>query len=573
MRDWDASFDVVCVGSGAAGLGAALSAKGTGLEPIVLERAALVGGSSMLAGGGMWVPCNRFMRENGDEDTPKLAVEYMERLIGDEPPASSRARKEAFVYNAPRMIGFLESLGMRFRRTTGYPDYFPDLPGASVAGRGIESVIFDTAELGEWAERLPPRRFPRSLPMGTLDVALILLAKRSLRGALRLTRIYAHHGVSKLRRQKLVGGGGALVAQLLCQALHRDIPVWLESRVVELVVEDGRVAGAIVERADETLRLHAREAVFLGAGGFARNEELRRRYQRHPITAKWTSAHLGDLGDGLLLGQSLGAATALLDEAWWGPSSFIPPDGPAIFHVSERSKPGSLIVDGSGQRYFNEATDYVLAGQTMYERHEQVPAIPSYLVFDHRYRNRYPFGANLPGRTPQQLLDVGYFKVADSIPALAERCGLPAAALTATVERFNGLAARGVDEDFHRGDNAYDRYYGDPRVKPNPCLAAISKPPFYAVELYPGDLGTKGGLVTDENGRVLREDGSAIEGLYASGNTTASVMGRRYPGPGVTLAPALTFAWLAMLHASGSLPSSARAAEAAEEREHAPPRG
>jgi succinate dehydrogenase/fumarate reductase flavoprotein subunit len=248
-----------------------------------------------------------------------------------------------------------------------------------------------------------------------------------------------------------------------------------------------------------------------------------------------------------------------MDEAWWGPSSLLPPDGPAIFHVSERSKPGSLVVDQSGVRYFNESMDYVLAGQTMYTRNEQVGAIPSYIIFDQRYRNRYPFGANLPGRTPRELLENGYFKRADTIHNLAKLIDVPPEALTATVTRFNGYAKTGRDEEFHRGENAYDVYYGDPRVKPNPCLGALEKPPYYAVALYPGDLGTKGGLVTDENGRVLREDATPIEGLYSSGNSSASVMGPYYPGPGVTLAPALTFSWLAMQHAAGrEAPSSDR---------------
>jgi len=550
--------DVVIVGSGAAGLGAALAAHAGGMSPLVLEAAKLVGGSSSLAGGGMWVPANHFMLTDGDHDTADRALEYMEALIGDDPPASSRARKEAFVRGVPKMIELLESMGLHFRRTTGYPDYFPDMPGASVAGRGIESVIFDTRKLGEWASALPPRRFPRSLPMGTLDVAKIVLAKRTVAGAARLGKIYLHHFYSKARGQRLIGGGGALVAQLLYQCLRREIPIWRETRVTELLVDAGRVSGVVAEMGGQSIRVMGRRAVLLGAGGFARNEELRKQYQAAPITAKWTSAHPGDLGDGLKLGLSVGAATALLDEAWWGPSSLIPPDGPAIFHVSERAKPGSLIVDQSGQRYLNESTDYVLAGQTMFERNKSVGAIPSYLIFDQRYRNRYPFGANLPGRTPEQLVENGYFKRADTLSGLASLCGLPPDALQATVERFNEFARTGLDEEFHRGENAYDRYYGDPRAKPNPCLAPIDEPPFYAVALYPGDLGTKGGLVTDAHGRVLREDGRPIEGLYASGNTTASVMGRRYPGPGVTLAPALTFSWLAMRHAAEAEPDPRR---------------
>lgn len=553
MTQWDETTDVVAIGSGAAGLGAALTADAQGLTVVVLEAAKLVGGSTMLAGGGMWVPANRWMLADGDEDSHETALGYLEALIGDRPPYSTRARKEAFVYNVEPAIEFLESLGMQFRRTSGgYPDYYPDVPGASTAGRGIESVIFDSRQLGEWADKLPPRRFPRSLPMGTLDVAKIVLAKRTPAGFARLARIYTHYYLSRIRRQRLVGGGGALVAQLLYQTLRRQIPVRTETRVRELIAEDGRVVGVLAEDQDGAVkRIRARVAVHIGAGGFARNKQLREQYQRHPITGNWTSAHAGDMGDGLLLGQAVGAATALLDEAWWGPSSFIPPDGPAIFHVSERSKPGSLVVDQSGQRYFNESMDYVLAGQTMYTRNSEMPAIPSYLIFDQRYRNRYPFGANLPGRTPRELLENGYFKRTDTIAGLATLCGIPPEQLTATVERFNGFARTGLDEDYHRGENKYDVYYGDPRVKPNACLAPIEEPPFYAVALYPGDLGTKGGLVTDEHARVLREDSSPIEGLYSSGNSSASVMGAFYPGPGVTIAPALTFSWLAMHHAAG----------------------
>ncbi len=552
MSDWDETTDIVAIGSGAAGLGAALSAKANGLDVVVLEAAALVGGSSMLAGGGMWIPANHFMLADGDEDSVETAMTYMEALIGDQPPASSRARKLAYLTNAPKMLAFLEQQGLMFRRTSGgYPDYYPDLPGGSSAGRGVESVIFDSNKLGAWSDKLPPRRFPRSLPMGTLDVAKILVAKRTVSGFARLARIYTHHYISKVRRQSLVGGGGALVAQLLLANIKRDVPVRLQTRVTELVVEDGRVTGVVCEGPDGTKRIEARAGVMVGAGGFARNAQLREKYGRHPITGTWTSAHAGDQGDGLNLGLQVGAATALLDEAWWGPSSLLPPDGPAIFHVSERSKPGSLIVDQSGVRYFNESMDYVLAGQTMYTRSEEVPAIPSYIVFDQRYRNRYPFGANLPGRTPQALLDNGYFKRADTIENLAKLIDVPPDALKATVERFNRFARKGVDEDFHRGENVYDTYYGDPRVKPNACLAPIEKGPYYAVALYPGDLGTKGGMVTDENGRVLRDDGTPIEGLYSSGNSSASVMGPYYPGPGVTLAPALTFSWLAMQHAAG----------------------
>jgi 3-oxosteroid 1-dehydrogenase len=548
---WDHAADVVIVGGGAAGLGAALTAKATGLEPLVLEGHELLGGSTNASGGGMWVPGNRFSKAAGQDDSPEKVLDYMEELVGDLPPASTRARKEAFVYNVPRAFEFLESQGLEFRWARDYPDYYPHRRGGSDGGRGIDPELFDRKKLGELEKRYPPIMWPYTLAWGAADLAAMVMGKRSLKGAATVARLYARRAVSRLRGQKLVGGGAALSAQLLYQVLQRGIPFWVDTRVVELVEENGRVTGVVAEQDGNRLRIEGRRAVFLGAGGFARNDEMRQRYQRHPITNVWTSSPMSDQGDGIKLGMSVGAVTALMDEAWWGPSSMLPTEsGPvAIFHVHERSKPGSLIVDQTAQRYFDEAMDYVGAGQAMYERDKDAPAIPSWLIFDQRFRSRYPFGAFI--RTPQPLVECGYLKRAGSIEELARLCDLDSGALKQSIERFNGFARKGVDEDFHRGENAYDRYFGDPRVKPNPCLGLIDKPPFYAVALYPGDLGTKGGLVTDENARVLRADGTTIDGLYASGNTSASVMGRQYPGPGVTLAPALTFAWLAMRHVAG----------------------
>ena len=402
------------------------------------------------------------------------------------------------------------------------------------------------------------------MPMGTRDVVHLVLARRTLTGFLTYARVLAHFLIGKATGRSLAGGGRALAAQLLYQALQRGAQVVLRTPAKGLVLRDGRVAGVMAVGPDgQELTFTARRAVFLGAGGFARNAEMRQRYQPAPVTGAWTSAGKSDFGDGIRLGMEAGAALALMDEAWWGPASVMP-NGAAVFHVSERSKPGSLIVDAKGRRYMNEAISYVDAGHAMFAHNADGAAIPSWLIFDQRYRSRYPFGVLFPGITPKALVDQGYFRRAGSLPELAALCGIDALTLVATIERFNGFAAAGKDLDFGRGDNPYDTWFGDPRVKPNPCLAPIARAPFYAVQLYPGDLGTKGGLVTDEHGRVLREDGSAIAGLYASGNTTASVMGRRYPGPGVTLAPAITFAFLAMRHAAGeagaSMPAEPRVA-------------
>jgi 3-oxosteroid 1-dehydrogenase len=239
-----------------------------------------------------------------------------------------------------------------------------------------------------------------------------------------------------------------------------------------------------------------------------------------------------------------GAAVALMEEAWWGPS-FVTPDGARMFSVWERSMPGSIIVDRSGRRFVNESTSYLDVGRMMLERDRTVPAVPSWLVMDSRHRRRYPLVTLMPGITPKRVVENGFLVRARSLDELAEKTGVDAAGLRDTVRRFNAFARSGIDEDFHRGESTYDRYYSDPRVKPNPNLGPIDRPPFWAARMYPGDLGTKGGLLTDQRARVLREDGSVIPGLYAAGNTTASVMGRTYPGPGGTIAPAMVFAYIA----------------------------
>jgi 3-oxosteroid 1-dehydrogenase len=271
---------------------------------------------------------------------------------------------------------------------------------------------------------------------------------------------------------------------------------------------------------------------------------MRRKYGRQPSSTEWTVANPGDTGELIEEAMRLGAATDLMNEAWWIPSS-VQPDGSPLYAVYERSKPHAIMVDSTGQRYVNEAASYMEVGQAMYERNASVPAVPSWWVMDSRNRRRYMWGLFPGGITPRKWLSSGYFHKADTLEELAARCNIDPIGLTQTVERFNKTAVRGSDPDFHKGERAYDRYYGDPRVKPNPCVAPLDNPPFYAVALYPGDVGTCGGLLTDEHAGVLDETGHAIAGLYATGNCTASVMGRTYPGAGASIGASFIFGWIA----------------------------
>ena len=285
--------------------------------------------------------------------------------------------------------------------------------------------------------------------------------------------------------------------------------------------------------------------MLIATGGFERNEEMRRRYQRAPIGTEWTTGATGNTGDGIVAGQELGAATGLMDDAWWGPS--IPLPGGPYFCLAERSLPGCVLVNGAGQRFVNESAPYVDAVHAMYEGNSQEnPHIPAWLVFDQRYRDRYVFAGRPPGRPfPRRWYAAGAVFQAPDLAGLADAIGVDPAALAKTVARFNDFARTGHDEEFSRGASAYDRYYGDPRCRPNPNLAPLAKAPFYAARIVPGDLGTKGGLRTDARARVLREDGSVIDGLYAAGNASAAVMGHSYAGAGATIGPAMTFGYIA----------------------------
>jgi 3-oxosteroid 1-dehydrogenase len=341
--------------------------------------------------------------------------------------------------------------------------------------------------------------------------------------------------------------GQALAAGLRAGLAAKDVPVWLDTPMTGLHLEDGRVAGVQVIRDGRPATIRSGRGVVLAAGGFERNEEMRRRYQRQPIGTEWTTGSAGNTGDAITAGEAAGAALDLMDDAWWGPS--IPLSGGPYFCLAERSLPGCILVNGAGQRFVNESAPYVDAVHAMYDgQGTGSPHIPSWLIIDQRYRNSYVF-AGLPPRRPlpRRWYAAGAVYRAPTIAELAGQAGVDPAALAKTVVRFNEFAEAGRDADFGRGDSAYDRYYGDPRCRPNPNLAPLTQPPFYAVKIVPGDLGTKGGLRTDERARVLREDGTPIPGLYAAGNTSAAVMGHSYAGAGATIGPAMTFGYIAAL--------------------------
>jgi 3-oxosteroid 1-dehydrogenase len=548
-----AEFDVVVVGSGAAGMTAALTAAHHGLSVLVTEKAGTFGGSTARSGGGLWIPGNEVLRRAGVADTAGQARSYLAHVVAGH---ATDARQQALLEHGPAMLDLIRRLTpLEFAWVPGYADYYPEAPGGLAAGRSIEPVPLDGRVLGPDLATLSPPYLPA--PPGVIitqrDYRWLSLGPRHPRAVAAAARVAGRAARARLLRQRPLSMGQALAAGLRAGLAAAGVPVWLDSPMTGLCAADGRVTGVEVTRDGQPAVITARRGVLLAAGGFERNAEMRQRYQRGPVDVAWTTGAAGNTGDAILAGQAAGGALDLMDDAWWGPS--IPlPSGP-FFCLAERSLPGSLLVNAAGQRFVNECAPYVDAVHAMYGAHsEESPAIPAWLILDQRYRSTYVFAGLTPGRPfPRRWYAAGVVFRADTVAELASRAGIDAAGLAKTVTRFGEFAQAGHDADFRRGESAYDRYYGDPRVRPNPNLAPLATPPFYAVKIVPGDLGTKGGLVTDERARVLRPDGSSVPGLYAAGNASAAVMGHSYAGAGATIGPAMTFGYLAALDLAGLL--------------------
>ncbi len=537
--------DVVVVGAGAAGMSAALRAGVAGLDTVLLEKSGYFGGSTARSGGGVWIPGNYALKAAGEDDDLAHAKTYLDTIVGDVVP---KVRRDTYLDRGAEVMDFIrERTPVRFTWVPEYADYHPERPGGRARGRTVEPVPLDARFLGEEIERLHPAytKAPANLIVTQADYRKISLGLRTLRGPLTMVKVLLTRLLSGLRGRRMYAMGNAIAIGLRQGLIDAGVPVHHDTELVSLVEEGGRVVGVRVRHDGTEHVVRARRGVVLGSGGFERNEELRQKYLPQPTSAQWTTGSEFNTGGGLTAGITTGAATDLLDDAWWGPT--IPLPGGPWFCLAERNLPGSIIVNQAGRRYMNEALPYVEAVHEIYRGEETgVGHVPSWMVIDQRYRNRYVFAGLMPRQPfPGRWLKHGVIKKADTLAGLAAEIGVPADVLEGTVSRFNGFATTGTDEDFHRGESAYDQYYADPTVKPNSSLHAIDQGPFYAVKIVPGDLGTKGGLVTDERARVLRADGSVIGGLYAAGNVSSAVMGHTYPGPGGTIGPALVFGYLA----------------------------
>ncbi|HEY0974952.1 MAG TPA: FAD-dependent oxidoreductase [Solimonas sp.] len=557
-QGWDQEYDVVVVGSGGGGMTTALVAHGHGMKAVVVEKADKYGGTSAVSGGGIWIPCNDDIARTGGSDSYEEALTYLKHTVGDSVPQS---RIEAYLKNAPEMVRYLaRTFGVIYRNVPKYPDYYPKKPGGKTGWRSMQPEAFDAAKLGAEFDN-QRESFKGTLLMGRIAMDQIEAHTLFSRGPgwIRLTIgmllkywfDFSWRRKTHRDRRQVLGQG--MVAALRYAMLKNDIPLHLSTGLESLVEEGGRVTGVVVQQNGRTLRYKARRGVVLACGGFESNQQMRDQYLAKPTQVEWTAAPPINHGDGIRAGQAIGAAVKGMDLVWGSPTVRKPGAEQQITLFVERGMPGCVAVNKKGLRFVNEAAAYPDFRNAMYEDDAKGNGcVPAWLVFDATFRHKYPMGIFLPGqiepdsKLPKDWLDKVYFR-ADTLEALSQKIGVDTPNLLQTVAKMNEYAKTGVDVEFHKGETAIDTYYSDPSVKPNTCLGPIAKAPFYAVPMYPGEIGTKGGLDVDASARVLRQDGQPIAGLYATGNTSAAVMGPTYAGAGSTLGPAMTFGYVAVL--------------------------
>lgn len=558
---WDRSVDLLVLGAGAGGMTAALVAAIEGGEALVIEKSDQVGGTAATSAGTIWIPGNRQSREAGYTDNADAARRYLDLLTGT---PDSRGLREAYLRSGPEAVDYLAANSdVKFVPSGRHPDY-RDMDGAAVTGRALAPATFDGRALGaDFARVRPP--IPEFMVFGGMmvgkdDIPRLIGRYRSISNFAYAARLFLRYGFDRLRyaRGTRVVMGNALVSRLFLSLRKRNVPVLFESQATELIFEEGRVVGAVVGGKHGAQRIRARQGVVIATGGYGHNAEMRRRFMPSP-TPPESVACPTNTGDGIALGLAHGANVAPERQ---GPGAFWTPvsrtrrrngESGVFPHLSlDRAKPGLIAVNPDGRRFVNEADSYHDFVQAMYGNQSGSPGFPAWLITDQAFVTRYGLGVVHPGVTNLARFErEGYLITAPDISTLAKRIGVNGATLSATMTRYNAFAREGRDPDFGKGDSELNRFNGDPTVRPNPCVAEIDARELVAMAVWPAEIGTSTGLESDAYGRVLREDGSVLPGLYVCGNDMASIMEGTYPGPGTTLGPALTFGYRVARHAAG----------------------
>jgi succinate dehydrogenase/fumarate reductase flavoprotein subunit len=558
----DEEIDLLVIGAGAAGMTAALVGAIEGLRTVLCEKTSMVGGTTSTSAGTVWIPGSHQSEKAGISDSIEDAKTYLNAVVG---ASGGNAGRAAFLNTGPTVLDYLEAhTDVRFIPAPAHPDY-QDRPGAAFGGRALGVAPFDGRQLaGDFARVRPPR--PEFLVLGGMmvgksDIPFLLAPFGSLTALKHVIGLIGRHALDRLRHKRgtRLIMGNALVARLLYSLRRHEIPLLFETRLEQLTVSDGRVAGAVLRDAQGPRVVRVRKGVVLATGGIGWNEQLRTLLFPEPAR-RFSLAPEDNSGDGIAAALQVGAG---LDDnvqspALWMPSSVMQrPDGTASVYphiILDRAKPGLIAVNSAGRRFVNEADSYHDFVAAMLRAHQSVPSIPAFLICDGTFIRDYGIGLVHPGtRDLSRFLQSGYLKRADSLAALAQAIGVDANGLQDTVTRYNAFANSGDDEDFGRGSSPLNRFNGDADHKPNPCMRPIGPGPFFAVAVWPADLAGSAGLHIDENARVLDLKQRPIDGLYAAGADAASVFRGTYPGPGTMIGPALVFGWRAAMHAAGKL--------------------
>jgi succinate dehydrogenase/fumarate reductase flavoprotein subunit len=550
---WDREVDVLVFGAGMGGMTAALVASLEGLDVLLCEKTDQVGGTTSTSAGTVWIPGSSQAVRDGVPDKIEDARRFLAAEIG---PRAETVR-EAFLAAGPAALDYLEARSeLKFIAPPMHPDYHSNQPGRALAGRALAPLPFDARLLGKDFDRVRPPIAPfmvlGGMMVGKLDIPILLKPFVSLANFTAASKLLLRHATDRLRfkRGTRLVMGNALVARLFYSLRQRDVSIAYEAKLIDLVKNHGRIDGAVVDIGEKRQTIRARRGVILATGGFAPNEKLRAEFMGE-LAIRHSNAFAGASGDGFSAARAAGAA---VDAKHTSPAFYFPSSlhGDTVYpHILlDRAKPGLIAVNSDGRRFANESDSYHDFVEAMFRSNAASPSVPAWLICDRAFIRDYGIGLVHPGagaRTINRFIADGYLKRAGTLMELAGRIGIDGKNLLRTVQEHNRFAETGVDEAFGKGGTEYNQFNGDPANKPNPCLRPIAEPTFFAVAVYPSTMGTCVGLSTDGNARVLDENGEAIKGLYAVGNDMASLFRGVYVGPGITLGPALVFAYRAVM--------------------------